>query len=418
MENAKVADFSLLDPAVSSDPWEFFRLLHDECPVYQMPETGAFAVTRYDDLRRVLKDPETFSSDVRAAGMGQFADLQQAILKDGGGWEHVQTLQRTDPPVHSRYRKLLDRVFTIKRVRELTPHLEEVVNELIDGFIDKGECEFNNEFAMRMPGVIIAEQLGLDRNDVTTFKRWADAMLGAGRSPIATEEEVRANAEIELEAQLFLAKVFEERRKKPTDDLMSALVHAHGDDEEPLSMHELQNLMHQLITGGFETTQSAINHAMWALVRFPELQERLRADEAAMKPFVEEVLRWESPVQFLARQATRDVEVSGTMIPKGSLVLVGYGPANRDAAKFECPHQFNIDRGNAGAHLAFGSGGHFCVGALLARQEMTSCFKAIVQRMRNIELAQPLPEPVHNFSLFFIPMHDFHIKFEKSATVD
>ncbi|MBT4159910.1 MAG: cytochrome P450, partial [Gammaproteobacteria bacterium] len=191
------------------------------------------------------------------------------------------------------------------------------------------------------------------------------------------------------------------------------MVHAHGDDEEPLSMHELQNLMHQLITGGFETTQSAINHGLWALIRFPELQERLRSDEKLMKPFVDEVLRWESPVQFLARRATHDVELGGTTIPKDSMVLVGYGPANRDESKFECPHQFNVERGNAGAHLAFGSGAHFCVGALLAKQELTSSFNAIVQRMDDIELAQPLPDPVHSFTLFFLPMHDFHVKFKK-----
>jgi cytochrome P450 len=414
MKQTPLADFSLLDPSVSSEPWDFYQLLQEQCPVYQMPETGAYVVTRYDDLRRVLKDTETFSSDVRSASMGQFAGLHQSILKEGGGWEHVQTLQRTDPPVHTRYRKLLDRVFTIHRVRELTPHIEAVVAELIGGFIDRGECDFNNEFAMPMPGIIIAEQLGLDRDEVATFKRWGDAMLGAARAAIATEEEVRANAQIELEAQLFLAQVFEERRVNPGDDLMSALVHAHGSDEPPLSMHELQNLMHQLITGGFETTQSAINHGVWALIRFPELQQRLREDDSLLKPFVDEVLRWESPVQFLARRATRDVELAGTLIPKDSMVLVGYGPANRDAAKFECPHRFDIGRANAGANLAFGSGAHFCVGALLAKQEMSSSFQALLRRMRNIELARPLADPVHAFSMFFLPMQDFFIKFDRA----
>ena len=140
---------------------------------------------------------------------------------------------------------------------------------------------------------------------------------------MATEEDVRRDAETELEAQLFLADVFEDRRKNPKDDLMSALVHAHGDDEKALSMHELQNLMHQLITGGFETTQSAINHGMWSLIRFPEILAKLYEDENLIKPFIEEVLRWESPVQFLVRQATKDVEVSGTLIPEGSIVMMG-----------------------------------------------------------------------------------------------
>ena len=407
------ADFSMLDPSVSSAPWSFYEVLHEQCPVYQMPETGAFVVTRYDDLRQVLKDPEAFSSDVGLLGGGQFASLQQSILEDGGGWPHVSTLQRTDPPIHSRYRKLLDRVFTIARVRELTPHIDEVVSVLIDGFVDNGECEFNNDFAMPMPGIIIAEQLGLDRDKVGTFKRWADAMLGTARAPVASEAEVRANAEIELEAQLFLADVFEKRRQQPTDDLMSAMVHSHGEDEEPLTMAELQNLMHQLITGGFETTQTAINHGLWTLIRYPELQDNLRQDESLLKPFVDEVLRWESPVQFLARRATRDVELGDTLVTKDSMVLVGYGPANRDKSKFECPHQFDVGRRNAGANLAFGSGNHFCPGALLAKQEMMSSFRGLLNRLEQIKLAKPLPDPVHRFSLFFMPMHDFYISFKK-----
>jgi len=403
----------MLDPAVSSEPWNLYEVLHEQCPVYQMPETGAFVVTRYDDLRFVLKDTETFSSDVGLLGGGQFAGLQQSILKKGGGWPHVSTLQRTDPPVHSRYRKLLDRVFTIARVRELTPHIDGVVDMLIDRFIDQGECEFDHDFAMPMPGIIIAEQLGLDRDKVATFKRWADAMLGSARAAVATEEEVRANAEIELEAQLFLADIFENRRKQPTDDLMSAMVHSHGEDEEPLTMSELQNLMHQLITGGFETTQTAINHGMWTLIRYPELQEKLRQDENLLKPFIDEVLRWESPVQFLARRATKDIELGGTLIDKDSMVLVGYGPANRDKSKFECPHQFDIGRRNSGANLAFGSGNHFCPGTLLAKQEMMSSFRGLLDRLDDIRLKKPLPDPVHRFSLFFMPMHDFCISFTK-----
>ena len=406
-------DFSFLNPAVSSAPWDFYEVLHEQSPVYQIPETGAFVVTRYEDLRAILKNHDVFSSDVGSIGGGSLAEIQQGVLENGGGWPHVATLQRTDPPIHDRYRKLLDRVFTIARVRELTPHIDDVVNSLIGNFIDRGECEFNDEFAMPMPGIIIAEQLGLDAGNVATFKRWADAMLGAARAAVASEEEVRTNAEIELEAQLFLAQVFEERRQNPTDDLMSAMVHSHGEDEEPLTMPELQNLMHQLITGGFETTQTAINHGMWTLIRHPELQAKLQEDNNLLKPFVDEVLRWESPVQFLARRAKQDVTIGETFIKKDSMVLVGYGAANRDKEKFECPHQFDIDRPNSGANLAFGSGRHFCPGALLAKQEMMSSFKLLLDRLGDIELAKPLPEPVHRFSLFFMPMHDFHIRFKK-----
>ena len=416
MSHKLVKDFSMLDPVVSSDPFDFYDLLQKQCPVYQIPETGTYVITKYDDLRQVLIDYESFTSDVRVADRGPFVELQQSIFRDGGGWEHVQTLQRTDPPDHSRYRRLVDRVFTNKRVREMIPYMDQVANDLIDGFIDKGECEFSDDFAMRMPGIIVAEQLGLKREEVSTFKRWADAMLGASRSPIATEDEICADATTELEAQKFLAAIFEDRRSRPQQDLISAIVNAYGGDEEPLTMSELQNLVRQLITGGFETTQSALNHGMWALIRMPEVAARLRSDISLLKPFVEEVLRWESPVQFLMRQATRDVKISGTVIPAGALVMVGYGPANRDEEKFGCPHQFDLERKGVGAHLAFGSGPHFCPGALLARQEMMSSFRHIIERMDNIRLSKPLPKPVHNFSMFFLPMHDFHIEFDKRQT--
>ncbi len=414
MGTKTVSDYSMLDHATQSDPYEFYALLHEECPVYHMPETGFYMVTKYEDMRRVLKDTDIFTSDVRRTvglqGDGN-TNIYQEILADRG-WSHVQTLQRTDPPEHTRYRKLLDRVFTAKRVRGMLPYIEDVTNELIDGWIDDGEVEFISKFAMPQPGIIIAEQLGLDRSQVGTFKKWADAMLATAIKPL-TEAQIRATAEIELEAQHFFAKVFEDRRTNPTDDLMSGFVHAHGDDEEPLTMHELQNLMHQLITGGFETTQSALAHSMWLLLRHPELQTRLRDDPSLIKNFVEEALRFESPVQGLSRMTTQDVDIGGITIPANSMVVVRYGAANRDPDKFECPHQFDLDRKNAGAHIAFGMGAHFCVGAMLARQEMISAVTHIVRRMENIRLAKEMSDPVHDTSLFFLPIREMYLAFDK-----
>ncbi|MEN3952725.1 cytochrome P450 [Iodidimonas sp. SYSU 1G8] len=411
----RVEDFSLMDHATQSDPFAFYAAAHSQCPVYRMPETGFYVVTRYDDLRQVLKDTETFSNDVSAKDgkglQGELGVLYEEIIAERG-WAHVQTLQRTDPPLHSRYRKLLDRVFTAKRVREMQPYVDQVANDLIDSWIDDGECEFNMRFAMPMPGIIIAEQLGLDRSQVATFKRWADALIALSIRKW-TEAEIRQIAETELEMQHYLFHEFEKRREKPTGDLISALVHAHGDDEEALSMHELQNLMHQLISGGFETTQSAIAHGMWLLLRHPETMQRMRDDMSLIKPFCEEAMRIESPVQGLARKTTREVELNGTTIPAGSMVLTRYGAANRDPEKFACPHLFDIDRKNAGAQIAFGAGVHFCVGASLARQEMVSSFTALLTRLDDIELARELPQPVHNPSLYFMPMKELPIRFRK-----
>jgi cytochrome P450 len=228
-----------------------------------------------------------------------------------------------------------------------------------------------------------------------------------------SEAELRATAEIELEAQHHLARLFEERRERPTDDLISALLQAHGEGEAPLTMHELQNIMHQLITGGFETTPSAIAHGLWLLLRHPEHIPALRDDHGLIRNFVDEVLRIESPVQGLMRTVRKDTVLAGVAMPAGSVLIVRYGAANRDAEKFACPAHFDIARSNAGAHLAFGSGPHFCVGALLARQEIASSFEALLERLDAIELAAALPEPAHASSLNFLTLRELRIRFRK-----
>jgi cytochrome P450 len=408
-----LAGWSLMDHAVQSDPYDFYAVLHAECPVYRMPETGFYVVTRYDDLRKVLTDTRTFSNAIpdRRALQGELGALYERLVAERG-WSHVDTLQSTDPPAHARYRKILDQVFAPKRVAALRPRIEQIAADLIDGWIGDGECDFNRQFAMPLPGIVTAEQMGLPATEIETFKRWADNLLAVAASR-QSEDEVRRSAETTLEMQRFVAAELEERRRQPGDDMLSALVHGHGDDgEPPLSMHELQSVMGQLIAGGYETVQSALAHGMWQLVRHPEWQARLRAEPALIRPFCEETIRIESPVQSLMRRATRDVELGGTAIPEGSLILARYGAANHDPAKFACPHAFDPERRNVGAHLAYGSGPHFCVGAGLARLEMTVAFGLLIERLDRIELARELPRPVHRQSLHWLPMRELWIRFD------
>ena len=414
MSHPADVDGSLLDPHIQSDPFEFYDQLREKCPVYQMPETGFWVLTTYDDVRAALTDTETFSSQMRTHGMtAQNRGLHQKILKERG-WAHVATLQRTDPPDHTRYRKLLNRVFTGRRVRQLEPYIDGVVAELIDGFVDDGRCEFMYDFAVPLPGIVIAEQLGLSRDDIRTFARWADAML-APSSRFLDEEEAIEVAETELEAQHFFAGVFEDRRASPRDDIISGLVHAHGDDDEPLTVHELQSLMHQLITGGYETTTSALGHGLLQLVDHPDQMARLRADRSLMKAFVEESLRHTSPVQSLSRWTTRDVEINGTVIPEGSTVMVRFGAANRDPDRFECPAQLDLDRDDVHSHVAFGLGNHFCIGAALARYEIEASFTGLLDRLDDIELAEPMDDPAHLPSLFLLPLKPIRLRFSSAA---
>lgn len=410
-------DHTMLDPKIQDDPWDFYTELHEHCPVFPMPEIGSVMVTRYDDVRFVLTNPELFSSSGRGGGTKKGLQVDNArryqeILRERG-WGHVETLQRTDPPIHTDYRRLVAKAFLPRRIAAMAEHIDDVTRGLIDGLMERGECEFNLDFAMPLPGIIIAEELGLDSSEIHRFNRWAGAMLALAMRPL-TEAELLETVETELEAQHHLAEVFERRRAEPTDDLISTLVHAHeGEDAaEPLTVAELQNLMHQLVTGGFETTTSALNHGMWLLVRHPDVQERVRCDLSLIPSFIEEVLRFESPVQGLTRRATRDVEVGGVLIPEGSMVMVRYAAANRDESIFDRADEFELDRPRTPHHLAFGVGPHFCVGAALARQELTSGFTQWLERTSTIELARPLATPVHEPSFILFPMKELPLRFE------
>jgi cytochrome P450 len=411
-----IGDYSMLDEKVQDNPFEFYHLLQDACPVYQMPENGFYMITRYDDVRSVLRNAEVFQNYVPpSATLASNArhSLYQSVLREHG-WPNVPTLQRCDGVAHKRYRKLVERVFSAQRVRELTPRIDELANLIIDRFIDRGFCEFVTEFALQLPGMFISEQLGLEAESVHTIKRWGDA-LTAMRSRLLSDEEIVATAKVELECQHHMAKIFEDRRINPQNDILSGLVHAHQADEEALSMPELQGLGAQLLAAGFETTMNAIAHGMLYLIRNPEQMRMLQADRALMPKFVDETLRIDSPNAGILRYTSKDAEVAGTTIPKDSVVMVRMSAANRDARKFPDPDMFDIMRENAALHVGFGFGAHACVGSLLARQEITSSFTALLDRLNDIALAEPLPDPLHAPDFWLRPIKRLQISFTAAS---
>ena len=263
----------LLDPAVQRNPFPLYRRLREHDPVLRIPASGFYVLTRYEDVRAVLRDTETFSNTLdladlagaRARRLGVLFNERLAVK----GWAHVPTLHQSDPPEHTRYRRLLNKVFSPGRVRQMVPDVERICHQLIDAFADRGRCEFVSEFAFPLPGIVISEQLGLAPGEIGTFRRWADAMLAPAQGLLTDEDAAIAYADIEAEAQHYLADVFQDRRARPTNDLISALVAAADTEERPLSMHELQNLLQQLITGGYITTADAITSAMWLLIENP-----------------------------------------------------------------------------------------------------------------------------------------------------
>jgi cytochrome P450 len=404
----------LLDPAVQRDPFPHYRRLREHDPVLRMPESGFYVLTRYEDVRAVLRDTETFSNTLDLADLsGERARRLGALFNERlaeKGWAHVPTLHQSDPPEHTRYRRLLNRVFSPGRVRQMVPDVERICHQLIDAFIDRGRCEFVSEFAFPLPGIVISEQLGLAPGEIGTFRRWADAMLAPAQGLLTDEDTAIRYADIEAEAQHYLADVFEDRRARPTDDLITALVAASDTDERPLSMHELQNLLQQLITGGYITTADAITSAMWLLIENPGQMQRVRADPSLAKTFAEESLRMLAPVQGLFRKATRDVQIRGVTIPAGSILHVRYGSANRDEEAFDEPDDFDVTREHVMRHMSFGQGPHACVGAPLARQEMVTAIEGLLARLDDIDLDTGT-EPERNEGLLFYSFKTLPIRF-------
>jgi cytochrome P450 len=408
---------SLSDPAVQDNPFEYYSARHRSCPVWKEPDQNLHVVGSMEAARQVLVDSESFSNTPLSHRMGQNpVPAAYAAKMAERGWARASTLQRTDPPLHTRYRRVLNRVFTPAQVRKMTPGIDDIVTELIDSFIEAGRCEFVADFALPLPGMFIAEQLGLDRSQYKRFRSWADAMLCLANRPNMTMEEAMAEADIELDAQHHLAAEVAHRREQPGDDLISLIVHAHA-DEEPFSMQELQDLMHQLVTGGFETTTAGLAAAMYLLCTHPDQQRLLREHPDLLNNFVEESLRFDSPVQGLWRTTTCPVHVESPQgsidVPEAHSVMVRYGMANRDPAAFDQPDRFDITRPDANQHIAFGLGAHFCLGAALARQELQSAFRQLIERTTWIELDGELPTPSHEPSFILRPMKALPIRFTR-----
>ncbi len=413
----KVQEYNLFDESTRECPFPYFQAMRREAPVYFMPEIGAWYVSRYEDLRHVKKNPGLFSNQIYkfGASRGGTRDVAESY-RDEHGWRRVHTLQRTDPPAHTQYRKLINHAFTVRRIRGMTGYVETTVNDLMDRFIGRGHCDFVRELAIPLPCTVIADQLGVPRERIWELKKWSDAMLAPGGGYI-DEAEALACGKLVVEAQHFFADIIEQRRREPRDDIISDIVHATVADAETgaqrhLDMYELLDLLDQLLTGGNETTTNAIGSALMLLLQRPGTMERLRDDEKLLRNFIEETLRFESPVIHLWRVTTRDTELGGVKLPKGSSLALGYASANRDETVFDDSETFDVERDKAGAHLAFGSGAHHCPGAPLARQEMFSTFAILLNRIENIRPQDPSDSFEHLPSSFLRGLKALRIAFD------
>ena len=411
-----LAEYNFFDPEVIEDPFEFYRVARHEAPVYLLPgsKPPTYLVTSFDLISEALKDPYTFSNAFGAALQGRAAYDPDVKAVSEKGWPQVDTLLTNDPPSHTRFRKLVNTAFTPGKVNRLEAYVADICDELIDRFIDRGECEFIEEFAVKLPVTVIADQLGVPREDWALFKRWSEAFV-ARLGGMASKEEELEGAQLVVDFQHYMIEKANERRRDRREDILSDLVHAQVDDERPLDEGELLSILQQLLVAGNETTTNCLAGGLLLLIRNPEQMDRVRREPSLIRNMVEEILRLESPTSGMWRVVKKDAELGGVNIPAGSMLHLRYAAANRDPARFEDPEGFDPGRKNASVHLAFGRGTHMCVGAVLAKKEMTIAYTHLLRRLDNVRLAEGKNDLRHFPNMLLRGLERLHIEFDRAS---
>ena len=416
IEKRPLDEIDAFDPALLQNPYPYFSRLRAEAPVFRDPKTGIVSVSTYDLIPTVNTQPRLFSNDfgeqLRSGSATAMDPDELAILSEGILVKN--TMLTADPPAHTRYRKLAMKAFTYKRVEAMSDYIAEVTNALIDGFAKNGACEFKSAFANLLPMTVIADALGVPRADMDRFRQWSDAFVVqlGGVSDKATRLDAAHKI---VEFQNYFIEKIEEKRKTPTDDVTSALVHADlAEEGDPRKMDyaELLSILQQLLVAGNETTAHSLTAGLYFLIGNPEALQRVRQDQAAIPNFVEETLRFLTPTNNMWRLVTADTELGGVPLKKNDLVLLRYGSGNRDNTHFPEADRFDIARENAKSHLAFGSGIHSCLGAQLARKEIMTAFPILLERLGNIRLAHTGESLRYNPNILLRGVLELHIEFD------
>ena len=386
--------FNPLEPGYAENPYPQLAMLREREPVHHSP-LGIWVLFRYDDVFTVLRDASMSVEDANiTVGDLDRRDQIEAIAREEGGNpdNRDHAILNIDPPDHTRLRKLLSQGFTPRTIERLRPRIQELVNEALDRAEGTDPWDLVPELAFPLPFQVISEMLGMPDGDRDQIRDWSHTLVRT-LDPVIDEDEMRAAVRASVAMNDHLAEVIEWKRAHPGDDVLTTLIEAEADGDR-LSPEELRAQLVLLFIAGHETTVNLIGNGTLALLRNRDQLERWRGDPSLDANAVDELLRYDSPVQLSRRITLRDIEIDGKVIEPGSMILTSLASANRYPAHWgDDADRLDVARDGAGQHVGFGSGVHYCLGASLARLEAQVAVGTLIRRFPDLDLAG---EPVHN----------------------
>ena len=375
---------------ILSDPYDTYDRLRTRDPVHRMRLINGWVLTRYEDVDAVLRDHRRFS-------------------KDDGVEDEYRSMLHHDPPDHTRLRSLVSKAFTPRAVRELHPRVERIVDDLLNELEGKDRFDLIESLAFPMPVTVIAEMLGVPAQDMDRFENWSND-ISLTIEPSLRDDQIRRVERATEELYEYFEGIIEERRREPQDDMITALLNVE-DEGDRLTHEELLGTLVLLLVAGNETTRNLIGNGMRALLKNPEQLRKLRDNPDMLDSAIDELLRYDSPVQLDGRLVHDDVEIAGHRILAGQRVLCAIGAANRDPSVFSEPDKLDIGRDEK-SNIAFGRGIHHCLGAPLAMLEARAAFSALLGRFSHIELVS---EPVYREQVVLRGVKELWVEVERSA---
>jgi cytochrome P450 len=389
--------FDLINPGTFARhgyPHEAWSELRRRAPVHFVESNRSmpfWAITKHADIVRIGKDPDTFANEPDLV-------IRTPDMAPPGELKFPPTLIQLDPPIHGKYRKIISKHFTPGALRRIHGDIERIAREIVDGLLaegDEGRCDFVEKVSAPLPIAVIAWLLGVPRSDWKKLFDWTNRTIGSGDPEYQVEGQSSAETARQANVEIFtyFAHLVEEKKRNPGNDLVTVFAHAEVDGQ-PLPMIDVLSYCNIIVVAGNETTRNATSGGILTFIQHPDQLRKLQADPALLRPAIEEVLRWTSPIIHFARTAQVDTEIRGQRIRKGEKLALFYPSANRDEDVFDEPYRFDITR-DPNRHLSFGIGEHFCAGAHVARLELEFAFKYLLPRIAEIELDGPV-ERLHS----------------------